>query len=80
MKYLKSIYESTPEEMIKSLINWELINDAKDLSLDYLDNGFTLNILVGFYKTAREILTKLFTLVFNHDELLTFFDDIGCEC
>jgi hypothetical protein len=34
------------EEMVGDKINWDMINVAKDLSLDYLDEGLDLNIQV----------------------------------
>lgn len=34
------------EEVVGDKINWDMINMAKDLSLDYLDEGLELNILV----------------------------------
>lgn len=34
------------EEVVGDKLNWQMINMAKDLSLDYLDEGLLLNILV----------------------------------
>lgn len=43
MKYIK-LYEH--KYYIDSLINWNLINDAKDMALEYIDEGFTLYLFV----------------------------------
>ena len=55
MKYLKK-YQSddfySPEEVEKlwaNLINWEMINDIKDMSLEYLDERYNLEIYVEYY-------------------------------
>lgn len=42
MKYLK-LFEADSK---KNHINWEMIEDIKDMSLEYLDEGFTLNIII----------------------------------
>lgn len=38
--FLKSIY--------KPLINWKLIEDLKDMSLEYIDDYFILNVLIRY--------------------------------
>ena len=43
------------EEMVGDKINWDMINVAKDLSLDYLDEGLDLNIQVLASITAGKI-------------------------
>ena len=45
MRYLKSINEHS-KDYLNSIINWEMIADAKELSLDYLDQGMILTIYV----------------------------------
>jgi len=45
MRHLKSINEDN-ESKISKFINWDLISDAKELSLDYLDEGLCLLINV----------------------------------
>ena len=42
MKYLK-LFEA---EKKKNHINWEMIEDIKDMSLEYLDEGMVLDILI----------------------------------
>jgi hypothetical protein len=46
MKYLKKykIFESS--EHFESMVNMNLIQDIKDLSLDYLDDGYTISYVV----------------------------------
>ena len=45
------------EEMVGDKVNWDMINVAKDLSLDYLDEGLDLNIqvLASITSTAGKI-------------------------
>ena len=49
MRYLKTyesvLSDSIKDELIKR-INWELIQDAKDAALDYIDGGDTLLIYI----------------------------------
>ena len=49
------------ESLIKDKINWNLIETAKDLSLDYLDSGHRLCI----YVFADDILC--YSLAFSHE-------------
>jgi hypothetical protein len=37
MKYLRHINESKMKNIFKDLINWRILDDAKDMSLDSLD-------------------------------------------
>ncbi len=61
MRYIKSykLYESKQLD-VKSMVNWNLINDLKDLALEYLDKGDTveeynvfLNVIPGNEKSAN---------------------------
>lgn len=48
MKYLK-LYEDTyvtNENTYKDYIDWKFIDDIIDMSMDYIDNGCYLNILI----------------------------------
>ena len=51
MRYLKAykLFESE-NYLHNESINWELINDAKDLSLDNLDEGLSLEYKVDYIK------------------------------
>ena len=55
MRYLKSINEHN-KDYFNDLINWEMIADAKELSLDYLDQGmlFSIYVLNGGRQVYRE--------------------------
>ena len=70
MRYLK-IYEdfyNQDDEWIKNRkssidnsINWDLIQDAKDMALDYIDDGYTLDIqVIGFNGVV------IYESIFNH--------------
>ena len=67
MKYLKT-YESSLDsitfdsikEELTGLVNWELIQDAEDASLDYIDIGDTLYIYVSYG------LRYFYSIEFNH--------------
>ena len=63
MKYLKpyKIFESE-SYLDNESINWDLINDAKDLALDYLDGGLELE-----YKIDYNGLTVL-SGVYSHNK------------
>jgi len=61
MKWIKSykLYESNQLD-VKSMVNWNLINDLRDLALEYLDKGDTveeynvfLNVIPGNEKSAN---------------------------
>ena len=72
MKYLK-LFESVgcseedTEKVFKPYINWDMISDLKELSLDYLDDGFILRIRVK-YETPK----TLASLLADHVYLLDF--------
>lgn len=69
MKYLK-YFESNEEDLVKEkytpFINWDMIKDLKEISLDSLDDNFTL--LVQINNTNDHIAT----LEYNHktDEII----------
>lgn len=57
MKYLK-LYESYEDQVkleIKNLLNNNLINDVKDMSLEYLDSGMTL--IINVYSASQGMLS-----------------------
>ena len=66
VKYLRSINEDFPDypnrDHFKNLINWEMIQEAKDLSLEYLDKGLLLRIDVF---NNRHLL---YQEIFSHDK------------
>lgn len=56
MKYLKTykLFESTGftesdiKDVFESYINWDLIRDAQDMSLEYLDEGMKFNLEITY--------------------------------
>lgn len=44
MKYLKLFEAYELDANVKDLINWDMINDLKEMSLEYIDEGFDLTI------------------------------------
>lgn len=73
MKYLRSIYESIDypsKSALSQHIKWEMINDAKDMALDFLDEGYTL-LIEAIYSTVSLRTSKtnchyVYRLIFNH--------------
>jgi hypothetical protein len=77
------------EPVVKQRINWELVENAKDLSLDYLDEGYYLNIQVliedfpefsdlfgeeeGVNGTRHLVYFETFSHDFNNKEYKKFF-------
>jgi hypothetical protein len=73
------------EPVIKQRINWDLVENAKDLSLDYLDEGYYLNIqvliedfpefsdLFGENGTRHCVYFERFSHDFNNKEYKKFF-------
>lgn len=66
MKYIKNFNESISSEDTKEVfepyIDWNMIYDIKDMSLEYLDEGYDLEIFV-FYKHFY-----IYWLRYNHNE------------
>lgn len=65
MKYLK-LYESFEDQVkleINNLLNNNLINDVKDMSLEYLDSGMTL--IINVYSTSRGMLSPTHVRIFR---------------
>ena len=70
-KFNESILDNmwTPEQTKKAFtpfINWDLIADAKEISLDYLDKGCSLSIFVNYNKYANET-DSIYFKTFNHE-------------
>ena len=77
------------ESVVKQRINWQLVENAKDLSLDYLDEGYYLNIQVliedfpefsdlfgeeeGVNGTRHLVYSESFSHDFNNKEYGKFF-------
>ena len=61
MKYLKGIFEDNTSDY-KSKINYDLVHDLIDLSMDLIDLGLTINIQVHFKDTH-----KMFLICYDHN-------------
>lgn len=71
MKYIKLYEELSP---VETLINWSLIDDVKDMALEYIDVGFTLNVTVKLRVRIYSTLTDnaVYNLKYNHDIKIEF--------
>jgi len=49
-KIVKKITKELAEESFKDFVNWDLIEDLKDLSLEHIDNGYTLSYNIIYEK------------------------------
>ena len=65
MKYIK-YYKLFEANDIDQLINWEMINDIKDMSLEYLDDGYRLIIIVYYRIPVGNRLEEIYSLVYDH--------------
>lgn len=61
MKHLKPFFESKLDPKFKPHINWDLVNDVKDMSLEYLDSG-NATLIIDFYYENK----WFYGLKFNH--------------
>lgn len=50
-------------KICKPYINWNMIEDAKEISLEYLDEGYTLYINIVNIATNQ----KIYGIMYNHD-------------
>lgn len=63
MKYLK-LYEAYQiDDDIKDVINLRMLEDIKDMALEYIDNGLTLKITIEIYHNGK---FYNYYLLFNH--------------
>jgi hypothetical protein len=64
-------YRLSCKPFIEGKINWNLIQAAKDASLDYLDEGFNLRVIVGYNLQISKRKGKLivYSEVFSHDKI-----------
>jgi hypothetical protein len=68
MKYLKSynLFENA-HDLFRNEINYDLIQDLKDVALDYIDDGYKLIYYVSIYDRKSNKYVHLFTGEFSHD-------------
>lgn len=69
MRYLKTYENSKQLVKLKDRINWDLINDAKDMALEYLDEKYSLIVEIIIPVPSRNWgdRTFLYTFIFDHD-------------
>ena len=76
MKYIK-LYESiNNNKLIKESINWKMVEDIKDMSLEYIDEGFVLYIDIynGFNQSGYK---NVCDIKYSHDiNEIKYFDNI----
>lgn len=81
MKYLKTyealtFYEVTKDKISKS-INWHIIQDIKDMSLEYIDDGYVLRIIVLMQsppKSYVEYAYPVYCLFYDHGSVDEKYD------
>jgi hypothetical protein len=84
MKYLKTyeslgkFYGDSKNTDTHKLINWNLIEDVKDMALEYIDDGYTLIIGVNIIQISRgkkiENTPVIYYLNYNHDKIEEHMD------
>ena len=81
MKNIKSykLFENIDEleDLFKSSINYELIDDLKDLSLEYLDSGKILEYHIIIYNRYSNIWITILGGIFSHSECFISFKELS---
>ncbi len=67
IKKIETYYKST-EELVKDNIDWNLISLIKDMSLDYLDNDYKLNIIVTVKTMKIPYKSQVYSEFYSHLE------------
>lgn len=83
MKYLRLFEDLINKDIIMNNIDWDMIQDIKDISLEYLDNGMQLLIYVEYYLMSKygEYSTEtMYVISFSHDKNLTDEEYRGDDC
>ena len=82
MKYLININEvynkEHNEEIFKPVMRWDLIQDLKDMSLEYLDKNNRLELNISYRSKVR--LINIITILFSHDEYRDMWNPIPEYC
>lgn len=52
----------------KDQINWDMIENIKDMSLEYLDDGFNLKIFIMFRPMNHWSMNDIYSLTYSHDK------------
>lgn len=82
MKHIKLFEAYTIYNEMKKLINWKMVDDVKEMSLEYIDEG--LSLYIGFIPILRndtDNFFELYSIRYNHqqDEFRDG-DDINLMC
>lgn len=64
MKYLKLFEAYTIDNRVKDLINWNLINDLKEMSLEYIDDNCFLTMVI---RVVCGFKLYTYSLRYNHE-------------
>lgn len=68
MKYIKTFNENNSESYLENQsINWDLIQSAKDLALEHLDDGYELEWTVDNFQSDHRTYLVV-AGVFDHNE------------
>lgn len=65
------------EDCFKDRINFKMIDDIKDMALEYLDMGFGLHIDVFFRSSSLNIVPICY-VSFSHDKSEFKYEEITC--
>ena len=87
MRYLKSykIFESFEESDVQDVfepyINWELVRDVQEMSLEYIDGGMILNLEItyGKYESVLKPPFYIYHMQYNHNSIKRTWKISGLE-
>lgn len=65
MKHIKLFEAYIVNDKVKDLINWRMIDDIKDIALEYIDDGFKL--CIGIYIIYNKNFYR-FYIRYDHSE------------
>jgi hypothetical protein len=66
------------EDCFKDRINFKMIDDIKDMALEYLDEGFALHIDIFFRSSASLNIVPICYVSFSHDKSKLVYEEITC--
>ena len=87
MRYIKSykIFESFEESDVQDVfepyINWELVRDVQEMSLEYIDGGMILNLEItyGKYESVLKPPFYIYHMQYNHNSIKRTWKISGLE-
>jgi len=81
MKYLTSINEKynkwACEKTFSPLIDWNFVEDLKDMSLEYLDEGGSLYLSFIYLSGKNNNQHELFRLIYKHGGLYQYWYEVN---